>query len=85
VLTAAGNQHDDDHQDHDESDDPEDLHPAWCPGGRFAVGFHDGVGVGGRIGHVRVLLCRACIQGLLPATVYETVRLDTSRVSMTSS
>ena len=41
TVLAAGEKQDDKQQDHDEGDDPEHLHPAWC------------AGVGGRISHVR--------------------------------
>src|SRR5215213_4241859 len=63
--------------DQDEDDDPKHLDPVWSAGGRSVtvpsqpteemtctvphtgVGF--GVGAGGRISHVRVLLCRAWV------------------------
>jgi hypothetical protein len=59
----AGDHIDDYQQDHDEADDPKDVHPAWCAGGRSPVGPHAGVvagvGVRGHVSHVCLLLNRA--------------------------
>jgi AcrR family transcriptional regulator len=51
-VLPAGDEYDDNEQDHNDRDDPSHLHPAWCGGG---------LGVGGawRISHVGVLLGRA--------------------------
>jgi len=54
TVAAAGEEENDEHEDHDEGDDPKQLHPKWCEGGRSAVGYVAGVGVG-HVSHVRLL------------------------------
>jgi hypothetical protein len=61
LATTAGDDQDDEYEDHEERDDPEHLDPA-RGAGRFAVGPHvgvvAGVGVWRRVSDVSVLLCR---------------------------
>jgi hypothetical protein len=57
VLATADEQHDDKEDDHDEGDEPKDLHPAWSARRWFAVrppvvfGAGLGVRVAGWISH----------------------------------
>jgi hypothetical protein len=56
AATGASAEHQDEkQQDHDESDDPENLHPAWCADGVVAA-VSAGVVVGGRVSQMQVLL-----------------------------
>jgi hypothetical protein len=60
VFTTADEQDNHKEGNDGESNDAEDLHPAWCAGGRSAVGAFGGdVRIPGLISHQFVLLYRA--------------------------